>query len=126
MLQVPFVMMRKAVSQTTSNDVSTKPHGDIKNASRKSFAALKFIPKMGHALEDWINLPEDHHNSSGILFNSLTLPLKWVMWTSKSLAGLPPHQNLRERLCNQSASLGSVAGLYLVVAISGFFVPPSK
>lgn len=107
---------------TWANRPQTRPNF----SKAKSFAALKFVPKMGHALEDYINLPEDHHNSSGILFNSLTLPLKWVMWTSKSLAGLPPHQSLRERLCNQSTSLGSVAGLYLVVAISAFFVPPRK
>jgi hypothetical protein len=139
MWQAPFLMMRRVLSQRTSNEVRPinadcdKAEGPSRGRPAlsagnkgKSFAALKFVPKMGHDLEDYIDLPDDHHNSSGIIFNSLTLPFKWVMWTSKSLAGLPPHQSLRERLCNQSTSLGSVAGLYLVIAISGFFTPPRK
>jgi hypothetical protein len=92
----------------------------------QSFSTFNFIPKGGSAMEDWTTIPDDHHESSGIFFNSVTLPFKWVVWTSKALSGLPPHQSLRERLCNQSASLGSVAGLYLVIAISGFFIPPGK
>jgi hypothetical protein len=94
--------------------------------NRKPFSALKFIPHMGHTLEAWMDFPTDTADNSGILINSITLPFKWVLWTTKGLAGLPPHQSLRERLCNQSASLGSVAGLYLVIAISAFFIPPSK
>jgi hypothetical protein len=96
-------------------------------ASReKPFWTFKFTPAMGNTFDDWIRLPTGTEFSSGILFNSITLPLKWVVWTTKGLAGLPPHQSLRERLCNQSSSLGSVAGLYLVIAISAFFLPPSK
>jgi hypothetical protein len=92
----------------------------------KPFWTFKFTPAMGNTFDDWIRLPTGTEFSSGILFNSITLPLKWVVWTTKGLAGLPPHQSLRERLCNQSSSLGSVAGLYLVIAISAFFLPPSK
>lgn len=86
----------------------------------------KFVPSVGHTLEDWLSIPQDPGSSSAVFFNSVTLPFKWLLWTSKALAGLPPHQSLRERLCNQSSSLGSVAGLFLVIAISAFFMPPSK
>lgn len=108
---------------TPTNNPSSEPLRRKYNKAQ-SFSAFNFIPTIGHAMEDWTTIPEDHHESSGIIFNSITLPFKWVVWTSKALSGLPPHQSLRERLCNQSASLGSVAGLYLVIAISGFFLPP--
>lgn len=111
-------------SDTTANEQPVKPRPYALKS--KSFAGIKFVPKLGHALEDWIDLPVDHDQKTNIIFNSVTLPFKWLLWTSKALAGLPPHQSLRERLCNQSASLGSVAGLFLVIAISAYFIPPSK
>ncbi len=85
---------------------------------------INFIPTLGHNLTDWLSFPE--HSQHNAILNSITLPFKWLLWTSKGLTGLPPNQNMRQRMCNQAASLGSVAGLFLVVAISGFLVPPSK
>lgn len=111
------------VTDSDTNVSNKSPTGQF-NQRNKSFAAMKFIPKLGHALNDWIDLPTDYDQSSSIIFNSITLPFKWLLWTTKALAGLPPHQSLRERLCNQAASLGNVAGLFLVIAISAFFMPP--
>jgi hypothetical protein len=146
-MNAPFSMMRDTVRRQASTDLSKHKSQQVHPISEtdgtpanqpspeplrrkytkvQSFASFNFIPKIGHAMEDWTTIPDDHHESSGIFFNSVTLPFKWVVWTSKALSGLPPHQSLRERLCNQSASLGSVAGLYLVIAISGFFLPPGK
>lgn len=146
MIQIPTIVVRNSHLQSSSSEWSgkhTKVHPNATenesnisnekpvnqrpfNRKAKSFAAMKFIPKLGHSLDDWIDLPIDHDQKTNIIFNSITLPFKWLLWTSKALAGLPPHQSLRERLCNQSASLGSVAGLFLVIAISAFFIPPSK
>ena len=143
MIAIPFVSFRR-IRQTSTSAIqpsSVEEDHNQPNVStldepgpQRNQALLKarlasqsrFVPAVGNTLEDWLSIPQDPGKSSSIFFNSVTLPFKWLLWTSKALAGLPPHQSLRERLCNQSASLGSVAGLFLVIAISAFFVPPSK
>jgi hypothetical protein len=91
---------------------------------------LKFFSRSGltyvnkNTVEYWINYPEREKSDFVTFWNSLTLPIRWLLWTSKGLAGLPYTDNMRERLCDQAAALGSVAGLYVVVAITAFLVPP--
>lgn len=141
MLGIPFFTFRRLRQSSTaevrpiggnSNGPNQPPNTEQyaqtaqSSAKVKRFASVKFVPSVGHSLDEWLDIPEHPGHTSGIIFNSITLPFKWLLWTSKALAALPPHQSLRERLCNQSASLGSVAGLFLVIAISAFFVPPSK
>ena len=116
----------------SNNDKKTHPTDEKEetNAPTKSGKTMfsikaptvKFLPNLSHDLTDWLSFPNKPQDN--VILNSITLPFKWLLWTSKGLAGLPPNQNMRERLCNQSTSLGSVAGLYLVIAISAFLVPP--
>ncbi len=143
MIAIPFVSFRRirqtstsAIQPSTAEDDQNPPTvsnldepGPPRNQTllkARLASQSRFVPAVGNTLEEWLSIPQDPANPSSIIFNSVTLPFKWLLWTSKALAGLPPHQSLRERLCNQSASLGSVAGLFLVIAISAFFVPPSK
>lgn len=89
-------------------------------------SSTKKAPSLGRALEEWIDFPSGHTSSLTILFNSLILPFKWLLWISKGVAGLTLTESLRERLRDQSTSLGSVAALYLVITVSAFLTPPGN
>lgn len=90
----------------------------------KRRSTFRFVPAVSHDLTDWLAFPVGQKGS--VFLNSLTLPFKWLLWTHKSLAALTPDADVRQRLCNQSQSLGSVAGLYLVIAVSAFLMPPGE
>jgi hypothetical protein len=123
---------RKTFPVTSTQEKEESFPDEINQASqksstkRKSLGSIKFVPGHDYTFDSWVNFPTAEKSDFEVAVNSLTLPLKWLLWTNKGLSGLPKNQCLRERLCNQSTSLGSVAGLYLVIAISGFFMPPSK
>jgi hypothetical protein len=51
--------------------------------------STKILPKVGHKLSDWLEFPTDEGRHS-VMLNSFTLPFKWLLFTSKGLAGLPP------------------------------------
>jgi hypothetical protein len=51
--------------------------------------ATKILPTVGHKLSDWLEFPADEGRHS-VIVNSFTLPFKWLLFTSKGLAGLPP------------------------------------
>ena len=114
-------MTSKGVIPDQQNPLSRNSSANI-SSSTKRRSTFRFVPTIAHELSDWLDFPVGKTN--GVLFNSITLPFKWLLWTNKSLAALTPDSNVRERLCNQSLSLGSVAGLYLVISVAAFLTPP--
>eukprot|EP01032_Pedospumella_encystans_P015700 gene15700-17943_t len=85
---------------------------------------FQFNPKVSEDfLESWLDFPVDENFS--IIFNSFKMWMTWLIWTNKSMAGLDPGDTtIRARVTSQISVIGTAAGLFLVIAIAGFLVPP--
>jgi hypothetical protein len=85
---------------------------------------FQFNPKVSESfLENWLDFPVGKNTS--VLFNSFRMWVIWLIWTNKSMAGLDPSDTtIRSRVASQLSVLGTAAGLFLVIAIAGFLVPP--
>jgi len=108
-------------------DPSKKNIHNIREKTRSNAYPKGFVykPKVSEQfLEEWLDFPTDR---TWVLLNVLTLPFIWLLHTNKAMAGLDPTtKTIRERMCNQTSILGTVAGLFLVCAIAGFLQPPRK
>lgn len=99
----------------------------IKGKSLKTMPEeFHYKPKVSESfLEGWLDFPVDQ--DVFVLFNSFKMWMVWLVWTNKSMAGLDPSDSsIRARVCSQISVLGTAAGLFLVIAIAGFLVPPGK
>jgi hypothetical protein len=99
-----------------------------KRKSSRNLLAEEFHykPKVSQSfLHDWLDYPVDRHEHT--LFNSFYMWFVYLQWTNKGMAGLDPvDSTIRSRVCNQLQVLGTVASLFLVIAVASFLVPPSK
>jgi len=104
-----------------------------KNISRLRDRTVRVLPHEAHYkpkvsegfLEEWLDFPVD--NKSFIPWSMVKMFGTWLLWNTKSMAGLDPNDmSIRDRVTNQVSVLGTAAGLFLVVAIAGLLVPPSK
>ena len=101
---------------------------NIDKLKTKSLRAMpeefQFNPKVSEDfLESWLDFPVDE--SFSVVYNSLKMWLTWLIWTNKSMAGLDPGDTtIRSRVTSQISVIGTAAGLFLVIAIAGFLVPP--
>ena len=74
----------------------------------------------------WLDFPVK--KNVNVVLNSLILWQSWLLWTNKAMAGLDAAENhsIRSRVTSQLNVLGTVSGLFLVIAVAGFLVPPGK
>jgi hypothetical protein len=93
-------------------------------SSRTLPEEFHYKPKVSESfLEEWLDFPVDR--KVPVLFNTWKMWMVWLIWTSKGMAGLDPGDtSIRARVCSQLSVLGTAAGLFLVIAIAGFLVPP--
>jgi len=91
---------------------------------RKMPEEFQFNPKVSEGfLESWLDFPVDRDNN--LIVNSFVMWATWLIWTNRSMAGLDPGDtSIRSRIVSQISVLGTAAGLFLVIAIAGFLVPP--
>lgn len=83
-----------------------------------------YEPKVSeHFLEEWLDFPRHQHHF--VLFNTVRLLTRWLLWTNKSIASLDPsNPSIRDRLSNTIAQLSMASGLFLVMAVACFTFPP--
>ncbi len=113
---------------------STKPSGrnnisKIRDSSFHGFGPsdqIYYKPKVSeNFLENWLDFPVDRKVYTYL--NTGKMFLTWLLWNNKGMAGLDPNDpTIRSRICQHTSILGTAAGLFLVVAIAGFLVPPRK
>lgn len=84
----------------------------------------RYEPKVSERfLEEWLDFPR--HNNHFVLFNTVRLMTRWLLWTNKSIASLDPsNPSIRDRLSNTIAQLSTASGLFLVMAVACFTIPP--
>eukprot|EP01032_Pedospumella_encystans_P012693 gene12693-14666_t len=112
---------------------SSKPQSGRKNISKirdSSFHGfgpsdeVYYKPKVSeNFLENWLDFPVDRAVS--IWFNVVKMYFSWLLWNNKAMAGLDPNDpTIRSRITRHISILGTAAGLFVVVAIAAFLVPP--
>ncbi len=112
---------------------SSKPQSARKNISKirdSSFHGfgpsdeVYYKPKVSeNFLENWLDFPVDRAVSIG--FNVVKMYFSWLLWNNKAMAGLDPNDpTIRSRITRHISILGTAAGLFVVVAIAAFLVPP--
>ena len=112
---------------------SSKPQSARKNISKirdSSFHGfgpsdeVYYKPKVSeNFLENWLDFPVDRAVS--IWFNVVKMYFSWLLWNNKAMAGLDPNDpTIRSRITRHISILGTAAGLFVVVAIAAFLVPP--
>jgi hypothetical protein len=120
-------MSKMGISGRKKNSDPSKKHNIDKirgQSSRSLPEEFHYKPKVSESfLEDWLDFPVDR--KVFVLFNTFKMWMVWLVWTSKGMAGLDPGDtSIRARVCSQLSVLGTAAGLFLVIAIAGFLVPP--
>jgi len=125
------MLRRKGTNSTIPSHKKIDPsHKNISRLRERSVRVLpherNYKPKVSQGyLEEWLDFPVD--NKAFVPFSMVKMFGTWLLWNSKSMAGLDPNDTtIRERVTSQVSVLGTAAGLFLVVAIAGFLVPPSK
>jgi hypothetical protein len=97
-----------------------------KRKSERNLLASEFHykPKVSQTfLQDWLDYPVDRHVHA--FFNSFAMWVVYLQWTNKGMAGLDPlDSTIRARVCSQLQILGTVASLFVVIAIASFLDPP--
>lgn len=100
----------------------------IKELSRTKLLSKtdQYEPKVSERfLEEWLDFPR--HQQHFVLFNTIYLLTRWLLWTNKSIASLDPsNPSIRDRLSNTIAQLSMASGLFLVMAVACFTFPPGK
>jgi hypothetical protein len=120
-------MSKMGISGRKKNADPNQKHNidKIRDQSSRSLPEeFHYKPKVSESfLEEWLDFPVDRKVS--VAFNSIKMWMVWLIWTSKGMAGLDPGDtSIRARVCSQLSVLGTAAGLFLVIAIAGFLVPP--
>jgi hypothetical protein len=137
----PHALANKSASFSLNKTPSFMGFGKVAQAGVKNIAKIKikrksernllaaefhYKPKVSQTfLQDWLDYPVDRHVHS--FFNSFVMWIVYLQWTNKGMAGLDPlDSTIRSRVCNQLQVLGTVASLFLVIAVASFLVPPGS
>ena len=56
----------------------------------------------------------------------MLMPLKWSLWTNKALLASTDGADIRSRLSNQYAVLGSTAGVLVTISAAAYLLPPAQ
>lgn len=106
---------------------SSHPHSKISPqhpSVRKHIASIPFIPPPSlRNYSDWIQFPQDAIPTVFLIINCLLMPFKWTFWTNRAILKAES-SDIRGRLCNQYAVLGSTAGMLVTVSAAAFYSPP--
>jgi len=105
-------------------DPSHKNISRIRGSSRVVPNEFQYKPRVSeNFLEEWLDFPVDE--KFFVPFSMAKMWGTWLLWNTKSMAGLDPcDRSIRSRVTNQVTVLGTAGGLFLVVAIAGYLVPP--
>jgi hypothetical protein len=125
----PFTLNRKTSSffgikvSPSMNNIDKMRQSPTRHTKAEEF---HYKPKVSQSfLKAWLNYPVDRHFS--VIANSYYMWLVWLQWTNKGMAGLDPlDTSIRARVCNQLSIQGTAAGLFLVIAVAGYLVPPGR
>ena len=91
------------------------------NVNRRALIAFS-PPGYLRSYHEWIQFPKEL-SLIQIIINRLLMPIKWTFWTNRALLACDS-QDIRARLGNQYAVLGSTAGILITISASWFFSPP--
>eukprot|EP01031_Cornospumella_fuschlensis_P030559 gene30559-36932_t len=122
------IVRAQVFAQKVKKKAKDAVHGNIANLKEKTKSNLfpkdfKYKPLITEDfLRTWLDFPVKYRN---VPLNLFLVPLRWLVWTNRSMAGLEPTDStIRERLCNSISVLGTAAGLFLVIAVEGLLSPP--
>jgi hypothetical protein len=123
----PYTLTKKTSSffgikvQPSMNNIDKMRQSTAQHTKAEEF---HYKPKVSQSfLKGWLNYPVDRRFS--VVANSYYMWMVWLQWTNKGMAGLDPlDTSIRSRVCNQLSIQGTAAGLFLVIAVAGFLVPP--
>lgn len=116
------VTARKAIRRASVGGQTSRNLENLKQQVDEEEEDFHYSPLVSEEfLREWLNFPINRSVYVGVPM----LPLRWMIWTNKSMAGLEPTDStIRERVCNSISVLGTAAGLFLVIAVSALLQPP--
>jgi hypothetical protein len=137
----PHALANKSSSFSLTKTPSFLGFGKAAHAGVKNIAKIKtkrksarnllaeefhYKPKVSQSfLQDWLDYPVDRHVHAFV--NSFVMWIVYLQWTNKGMAGLDPvDSTIRARVCNQLQVLGTVASLFVVIAVASFLAPPGS
>ncbi len=84
---------------------------------------LAFNAQYRILLNEWLDIPSERPSRLIVAFNTVLLPVFWLTWVNKALLVCDP-MTLRNRIASQINTLGSIAALFIVIAVAALLVPP--
>jgi len=76
---------------------------------------------MNMNFDQWIMFPQQL-SLCQVVLNRMLMPLKWSLWTNKALLASTDGADIRSRLSNQYAVLGSTAGVLVTISAAAFLI----